>query len=221
MRYLLVPALATCLSFAFLAMPPAQAYSSKARAMARTLSVAPPPALRAKRFSLHTIKRRHDLRRFLRGVDIDSINFRFNSAVVDPSEAWKLADLADAFHLLLRRNPYEMFLIEGHTDAVGSAAYNRRLSERRAWNVVRVLARRYGVPYRAMTAQGYGERYLKIPVPYEERRNRRVTARRLTDILYRTRRLPPLKGLFPRRAAVVSSVRFIPPARLLPSRPVF
>ncbi len=197
MRFLVVFALAAFLSSAFPGMAPVQAASPQARAMARTLSAAPPSAMRARKYSLRTIKRRHDLRRYLRGVDIDSINFRFNSAVVDPSEAWKLADLADAFHILLRRNPYEVFLIEGHTDAVGSAAYNQRLSERRAWNVVQVLARRYGVPFRAMTAEGYGERYLKIPVLYEERRNRRVTARRLTDILYRTRRIiPPSRVYF-------------------------
>jgi len=196
MKQIFSLALIACFSLGFVAAPPAQAASSKARAMARTLSVAPPPRLRAKRFSLRSIKRRHDLRRYLRGIDIDTINFRFNSAIVDPSQAWKLADLAEAFHILLRRNPYEVFLIEGHTDAVGSAVYNQRLSERRAWSVLRVLSRRYGVPYRAMTAEGYGERYLKIPVPYEERRNRRVTARRLTDILYRTRTAPPSKVYF-------------------------
>ena len=197
MKFLPVLAVTALLVSSPYFMAPAQAASPRARAMAKTLSAAPPQRLMAKKYSLRSIKRRHDLRRFLRGVDIDSINFRFNSAVVDPSEAWKLADLADAFHILLRHNPYEVFLIEGHTDAVGSAAYNQRLSERRAWNVVRVLARRFGVPVRAMTAEGYGERYLKIPVPYEERRNRRVTARRLTDILYRTRRIiPPSKVYF-------------------------
>jgi len=191
MKYIFIPILAAFLSSIFVIATPAEAASSKARAMARTLAAAPSPRLRGKRFSLRTIKRRHDLRRHLRSVDIDSINFRFNSTIIDPSQAWKLADIAEAIHILLRRNPYEVFLIEGHTDAVGSYSYNQRLSERRARSVLSVLSREYDVPYRAMTSAGYGESYLKINVPYEERRNRRVTARRVTDILANGRGGPP------------------------------
>ena len=153
--------------------------------MAKSLLALPAPGMRMKRFPLRAIKRRHNLRRHLYGIDIDSINFRFGSAAVDPSQYWKLTDIADAMHIILRRGWPQMFLIEGHTDAVGTFAANQRLSQRRARSVMRVLARHYGIPRRAMSSAGYGESYLKINTPYAERRNRRVTIRRVTDILYR------------------------------------
>ena len=40
---------------------------------------------------------------------------------------------------MLRRDPYEVFLIEGHTDAVGSYYSNQLLSERRAASLKRLL----------------------------------------------------------------------------------
>lgn len=168
---------------ACLASSAAEAASPKARAMARTLSAPPAAALRGKHFTVHQILRRHDIRRHLRGVDIDTINFRFASAQIDPQEQDKLSDIAGALHILLRRNPYERFIIEGHTDAVGSAAANQRLSTYRARNALDILAYTYSVPRYAMTPAGYGESLLKIPVPYAERRNRRVTVRRITDVL--------------------------------------
>ena len=177
-RILISMALAACL-----APSETKAASGKARAMARTLMAAPAPAIRGKRFTVRQIKRRHDIRRHLRGIDIDTINFRFGSAQVDRSEHYKLSDIAEALRYILARNPYESFLIEGHTDAVGSAAFNQRLSTYRARNTLGILAYSFGVPRSAMTAAGYGETYLKIPVPYEERRNRRVTVRRITDII--------------------------------------
>ncbi len=184
----------------FMPVSHADAASPKARAMAKSLMASPAPALRAKRFSLGTIKRRHNLRRHLYGIDIDSINFRFGSAAVDPSQYWKLTDIADAMHIILRRGWPEMFLIEGHTDAVGTFAANQRLSERRARSVMRVLARHYAIPRRAMSTAGYGEDYLKISTPYAERRNRRVTIRRITDILYRPAPIPRSRTYFRGRA---------------------
>jgi hypothetical protein len=39
------------------------------------------------------------------------------------------------------------------------------------------------VPAENLTSQGYGEQYLKIPTDGPERRNRRVTIRRITPLL--------------------------------------
>ncbi len=200
MKQLLIT-LAAILVFPVLILPPcANAASPKARAMAKSLMASPAPGLRAKRYPLRAIKRRHNLRRHLYGVDIDAINFRFGSAVVDRSQYWKLTDIADAMRIILRRGWPEMFLIEGHTDAVGSFTANQRLSERRARSVMRVLVRHYGLPRRAMSTAGYGERYLKINTPYEERRNRRVTIRRVSDILYRPAPMPRSRTYFRGRA---------------------
>jgi outer membrane protein OmpA-like peptidoglycan-associated protein len=80
-------------------------------------------------------------------------------------------------------NPSEVFLIEGHTDAVGSEIDNLSLSDRRAEAVALVLAEQFGVPAENLTTQGYGEQYLKVPTPGPERANRRVTVRRITPLL--------------------------------------
>jgi hypothetical protein len=46
--------------------------------------------------------------------------------------------------------------VEGHTDSLGSHAYNLRLSQRRAEAVGRWLVRRAGLPSRSVAATGYG-----------------------------------------------------------------
>jgi outer membrane protein OmpA-like peptidoglycan-associated protein len=80
-------------------------------------------------------------------------------------------------------NPSEVFLIEGHTDAVGSEIDNLSLSDRRAESVALVLSQQFGVPAENLTTQGYGAQYLKVPTPGPERANRRVTVRRITPLL--------------------------------------
>jgi OmpA-OmpF porin, OOP family len=66
--------------------------------------------------------------------------------------------------------------VTGYTDTSGSAAYNQRLSVRRARIVAHILAH-MGVPWRAMTVAGRGENDLAVPTPngVREPRNRRVT----------------------------------------------
>ena len=68
------------------------------------------------------------------------------------------------------------FRIEGHTDTVGSAAYNKSLSERRAEAVVSYLTSKFGVPPSRLQAVGMGEDGLLVQTPPQtpEPRNRRV-----------------------------------------------
>ena len=61
------------------------------------------------------------------------------------------------------QNPREVFLIEGHTDAVGADDDNLSLSDRRAESVAVALSEQFGVPAENLTTQGYGEQYLKVP----------------------------------------------------------
>jgi outer membrane protein OmpA-like peptidoglycan-associated protein len=77
-------------------------------------------------------------------------------------------------------NPREVFLIEGHTDAVGGAAYNLALSDRRAESVALALSSIFGVPPENLVVQGYGESDLKIATTQDEPQNRRVALRRIT-----------------------------------------
>jgi outer membrane protein OmpA-like peptidoglycan-associated protein len=91
--------------------------------------------------------------------------------------------IADGVQQAIQQNPDEVFLIEGHTDAIGSDLDNLSLSDRRAESVAQVLTVQFGIPPENLTTQGYGKQYLKIPTPEPERRNRRVTIRRITPLL--------------------------------------
>jgi outer membrane protein OmpA-like peptidoglycan-associated protein len=76
-----------------------------------------------------------------------------------------------------------VFLIEGHTDAVGSDVDNLSLSDRRAQSAAELLTQQFQVPAENLTSQGYGEQYLKIQTDGPERQNRRVTVRNITPLL--------------------------------------
>jgi len=58
---------------------------------------------------------------------------------------------------VLNEQPSLRLVVEGHTDAVGSAAYNETLSQKRAQSVVRWLIKR-GIDAERLDAVGYGER---------------------------------------------------------------
>jgi outer membrane protein OmpA-like peptidoglycan-associated protein len=68
------------------------------------------------------------------------------------------------------------FRIEGHTDTVGSPAYNQQLSQRRAEAVVDYLATNFHIDRSRVQAIGMGEDGLMIRTPPQtpEERNRRV-----------------------------------------------
>ena len=76
-----------------------------------------------------------------------------------------------------RRQPFKMF-IRGYTDRTGSAAYNQRLSERRAKIVADALAR-LGVSRSDMVVSGRGENDNRVPtgLGMPEPQNRRVEIR--------------------------------------------
>ncbi|MEE9314201.1 MAG: OmpA family protein [Rhizobiaceae bacterium] len=141
------------------------------------------PARAAKdRVGVRELKRNKRLRHSLPSVNINSINFQFGSARIPPSQSWKVRNIADAM-LRFRRGRPERFLIEGHTDAIGSRHNNQRLSEQRARSLKRALTNWFGVPRRMLITVGYGEDNLLIPTRREEWRNRRVTLRRVTGVL--------------------------------------
>src|SRR5690606_1725449 len=130
--------------------------------------------------SLDEIRYNYPLRARMRSVNLNTINFAFGSWEVDDQAFDKLAEVARAMNRALDRNPDEIFLIEGHTDAVGSDEDNLTLSDRRAETVAIILTEEFGVPAENLTTQGYGEQYLLVDTQEAERRNRRVTVRRIT-----------------------------------------
>ncbi|OHC49937.1 MAG: hypothetical protein A2X69_07475 [Rhodobacteraceae bacterium GWF1_65_7] len=76
-----------------------------------------------------------------------------------------------------------MFLIEGHTDAVGSAVSNLALSDRRAESLALALTEYFGVPPENMVVQGYGEGELRIATDSDEPRNRRAVVRMISPLM--------------------------------------
>ena len=80
-------------------------------------------------------------------------------------------------------HPREVFFIEGHTDAVGSAGFNLDLSRQRAMAIKKALTTYYVIPARNLRTIGYGERYLKIPTAEAEAENRRVSIARATALV--------------------------------------
>ena len=60
------------------------------------------------------------------------------------------------FAALVSQHPDWRITIEGHTDNIGSAAYNIELSTRRAEAVRDVLVRRFSVPASRLLSRGYG-----------------------------------------------------------------
>lgn len=134
-------------------------------------------------YSLDEIRYSRPLLERMPSVDIDTINFEFGSWAVTPDQAARLAFVADAINKTVAANPSTVFLIEGHTDAVGSDVDNLSLSDRRAEAVAMVLSEQFQVPPENLTTQGYGKQYLKIPTDAPERRNRRVTVRNITPLL--------------------------------------
>lgn len=162
----------------------AQASTPSASTIERQLDAAPRKRLRnEERVTIREFKRRPELRRMAPSIDIQSINFHFGSAEIANSQYDKIENIADAMERILRRNPRAAFLIEGHTDAVGSFGANQMLSEDRAASLRSVLVREFGIPRRALETVGYGEEFLLVPTENENWRNRRVTLRRIDSFL--------------------------------------
>ncbi len=145
--------------------------------------LAPPVEPVETQYSLRNIRENNRIRSKVRRVDLDSITFDTGSATVRQSQVPFLADIAGSLLDVVGRNPQAVFLIEGHTDAVGSEIYNLTLSDRRAETVARILVDAYGVPPENLVVEGYGEQFLKIDTAAAERRNRRVTIRNISPLL--------------------------------------
>ncbi len=101
----------------------------------------------------------------LRGV-----NFAFDSAVLDAKAQNTLIAAAS----IIKGYPNKRVVLEGWTDYIGSNAYNKGLSQRRA-NAVKAFLARQGISASSMSAIGRGKSY-KYDNKTEEGRylNRRV-----------------------------------------------
>lgn len=136
-------------------------------------------------FSLRQIRETRELRELLPLLSTDPITFETNRANVRSDEVSKLLQVGRLMERLIALDPREVFLIEGHTDATGPAAFNLALSDRRAESVALALTEFFSIPPENLVVQGYGKRYLRVPTLAAEERNRRVAIRRMTPLLNR------------------------------------
>ena len=134
-------------------------------------------------FSLRQVREIVEVRELAPQISIDDVTFRTGSAAIDPSEAEGLREIGLLMRQMIRDDPREVFLVEGYTDAVGSASSNLLLSDRRAESVALALTEYFDVPPENMVVQGFGERFLKIRTLDSERQNRRVGVRRITTLI--------------------------------------
>ena len=105
-----------------------------------------------------------------RSVDL-VIQFDFNSDKIKAESVPALNNLAEA--LKSGRLAEQTFKVEGHTDGVGTAAYNLELSTKRAAAVYNFLLQK-GVDKSKMSFEGKGFSELLVPERPEAEENRRV-----------------------------------------------
>jgi OOP family OmpA-OmpF porin len=106
-----------------------------------------------------------------RKIILRGVNFDFNKATIRRDAA----DILDEAAEILRDQPNVEVSVDGHTDAIGSDAYNQKLSERRAQAVADYLSS-HGVSANRLRPRGFGESRPVASNDTEEGRaqNRRV-----------------------------------------------
>jgi OOP family OmpA-OmpF porin len=86
-------------------------------------------------------------------VILQQVQFKTGSDVILAASDELLGQVAS---VLSQHTQIKRLEVQGHTDNRGSAAYNKKLSERRAASVVRWLTERGGIDADRLTAKGYG-----------------------------------------------------------------
>ncbi|WP_028238479.1 OmpA family protein [Stutzerimonas azotifigens] len=85
-------------------------------------------------------------------VELDVL-FDFDSARVREESYAEIQNVTD----FMKQYPETSTTVEGHTDSIGTDAYNQRLSERRASAVRDVMVNQHGIESSRVRAVGYGE----------------------------------------------------------------
>ena len=102
---------------------------------------------------------------------LQNIQFEYNSAALTDDSQAGIQMITD----FLKRNPDLKVELAGHTDDVGSASYNLKLSTERAQSVMQALVAN-GITESRLTAKGYGATKPILPNNSDEHRavNRRT-----------------------------------------------
>jgi outer membrane protein OmpA-like peptidoglycan-associated protein len=104
-------------------------------------------------------------------IDLE-INFDYNSAEISKTSLPAAQELGKALS-----NPSLLgstFVVAGHTDGIGSDAFNQDLSERRADTIKNYLVQKFGINGSDLVTVGYGKTKLKDAQDPNDPINRRV-----------------------------------------------
>jgi outer membrane protein OmpA-like peptidoglycan-associated protein len=104
-------------------------------------------------------------------IDLE-ITFDYNSADISAKSQPAVQALGKALSSADLKG--STFIVAGHTDAVGSEAYNQDLSERRADSIKRYLVDKFGIAGTDLVTVGYGKTKPKDPNAPMDPANRRV-----------------------------------------------
>ncbi|WP_375057979.1 OmpA family protein [Zobellella sp. DQSA1] len=149
----------------------------------RQALLAPPVQEFDRVFTLRQVRENFRVRAIMPRIDLDVIQFATGSSAIQPSEAEALKLIGNTMADIIEQHPSEIFLVEGHTDAVGSDLMNLGLSDRRAEAVALALTEYFAIPPENLIVQGYGERYLKVDTQGPSQENRRASVRRITPLI--------------------------------------
>jgi outer membrane protein OmpA-like peptidoglycan-associated protein len=104
-------------------------------------------------------------------IDLE-IQFDYNSAEITTTSMPSVQALGKALSNADLKG--STFVVAGHTDAIGTEAYNQNLSERRADTIKRYLTEKYGINGTDLVTVGYGKTKPKDPNAPMDPINRRV-----------------------------------------------
>ncbi len=108
-----------------------------------------------------------------------TVQFDFDRSVVKPEFMGEIRELAD----FMKANTDVSAVLEGHTDSVGTEAYNQSLSLRRVNAVRQVLIDQFGIAASRIRVEGYGE---SRPVASNDTADGRAQNRRVQSVISTT-----------------------------------
>jgi outer membrane protein OmpA-like peptidoglycan-associated protein len=111
-------------------------------------------------------------------IDLE-ITFNYNSADISAKAQPAVQALGKALSSAELKG--STFIVAGHTDAIGSEAYNQDLSERRADSIKRYLVDKFGIAGADLVTVGYGKSKPKDPNNPMDPANRRVQVVNMAD----------------------------------------
>ncbi|MDZ7851301.1 MAG: OmpA family protein [Halomonas sp.] len=149
----------------------------------REALLAPPVQEFDRVFTLRQVRENARVRAMMPRIDLNVIQFATGSSAIQSSEAEALGLMGNTMAEVIEDNPDEIFLVEGHSDAVGPDLMNLALSDRRAEAVALALTEYFAIPPENLIVQGYGERYLKLDTQGPSQINRRASVRRITPLI--------------------------------------